>query len=129
VRRIVLIAVATSLAVGSGAAAPSPSRGDTGLTGKVLRGPTSPVCRFDRPCYAPFKGVLVFSRASPGAAAAPVRAQSQADGDYRVELAPARYKVTTGVRSRFGGLLQPALVRVPATGMRRVNFVVDTGIR
>jgi hypothetical protein len=129
VGRIILFAVATALTVGSGVAAPAPTQVEPGLMGKVLRGPTTPVCRADRPCYAPFKGTLVFTPLKPGVTTGPVRTQSQADGDYRVSLDPMRYRVTTGLRSRFGGLVQPAVVTVPASGMRRVNFVVDTGIR
>jgi hypothetical protein len=125
----VLFAVAATLTVGSGAASPGRTQVEPGLTGKVLRGPTTPVCRANRACYAPYKGTLVFTPANPTVAADPVRTQSQVDGDYKVSLDPRRYRVTTDVRSRFGGLVQPAFVTVPAGAVRHVNFVVDTGIR
>lgn len=124
-KRLALLAAAMTLAAVAGAAAQPVTA--TGLTGKVLRGPTTPVCRADKPCYAPFRGTLVFTPTNTSRV--PVRVQTAANGDYRVLLAAARYRVTTCVRSRFGGLVQPSVVAVPHTGIRRVNFVVDTGIR
>ncbi len=128
-RGAALFAIATALVVGSGAASPASTQVEPGLTGKVLRGPTRPVCIFDRPCYAPFKGTLVFTPLSPGIAMEPVRVQTEANGDYNVLLEAMRYRVKTGIRSRFGGLVKPAFVAVPANAVRRVNFLVDTGIR
>ena len=128
-----LFAVAVALVAGVGAASPA-TQTDTGLAGKVLRGPTTPVCRAYRPCYAPFKGTLVFTPVTPGIAppVAPVREQTAPDGAYKVMLTPARYRVTTAARSRlprFLNTVKPALVTVPQVGIRRVNFIVDTGIR
>jgi hypothetical protein len=131
VTRIALLLVTASagrsrLGLDRGAAAV-----ETGLMGKVLRGPVTPVCRDDKPCYAPYKGLLLFTKVVPVGveASAPVRAQSEPDGDYRVALAPARYRVSTGKAGRFGNVVRPTVVAVPSTGMRRVNFLVDTGIR
>lgn len=120
-RYVVLFAVATGLTVGSSAAAPAPTQAEPALTGKVLRGPTLPVCRADRPCVAPYKGTLIFAPVNPAVATGPIRTQSQADGDYAVSLDPMRYRVATGVRSPLGGLVQPAFVTAPASGVRRVN--------
>lgn len=129
-RRTTLFAVTVTLVAGIASASPAGTQTDSGLTGKVLRGPTTPVCRADRPCYAPFKGTLVFTRVTTVVGTfAPVRTQSEPDGDYKVLLEPARYRVSTGVRSRFGSLVQPAVVTVPKSGLRRINFVIDTGIR
>lgn len=125
-----MFAVAVALVAGVGAASPAATQTDSGLVGKVLRGPTTPVCREDKPCYAPFKGTLVFTSVTLGPApVAPVREQTAPDGTYKVILAPARYRVTTAARSRFGHTVKPAVVTVPQTGMRRVNFIIDTGIR
>jgi len=128
VKLLALLAAGLTLAATAGTGAQPVT--DTGLTGKVLRGPTTPVCRADKPCYAPFKGTLVFTRVTTGVASfAPVRTQTEANGNYKVLLDPARYRVATGARARFGNLVQPAVVTVPKSGLRRVNFVVDTGIR
>jgi hypothetical protein len=131
VKRITLFAVAVALVAGVGAASPAATQTDSGLTGKVLRGPTTPVCRDDKPCYASFKGTLVFTPVTTAGTApvTPVREQTAPDGTYRVLLEPARYRVATGARSRFGNAVKPATVTVPQKGMRRVNFIVDTGIR
>jgi hypothetical protein len=131
VKRTVMFAVAVALATGAGAASSAGTQVNIGLTGKALRGPVTPVCRYDRPCYAPFKGTLVFTPVTVGTVPiAPVRAQTAPNGAYRVTLAPARYRVTTGARTRFGNLVKPTIVRVSkAAGMRRVNFIIDTGIR
>ena len=127
-KRTIMFAVAVALVAGVGAASPAATQTESGLTGKVLRGPTTPVCREDRPCYAPFKGTLVFTQVTPGNA--PVREQTAADGTYKVLLDPARYRVTTGARTRFGNLVKPAIVTVSkGAAMRRVNFIIDTGIR
>jgi hypothetical protein len=103
----------------------------SGLAGKILRGPLTPVCREDRPCYAPFKGTITFTpvTADPSVAT-PVRTQSQADGDYRVMLDPMKYRVTVGVRAtRFTNRVKPAFVTVSKNTIRRVNLIIDTGIR
>lgn len=124
-KRLALLTAAVTLAVAAGASAQPVA--DTGLTGKVLRGPTTPVCRADKPCYAPFKGTLVFTPINTSRV--PVRVQTAQDGKYKVMLEPARYRVATGARARLGNLVQPAAVTVPRAGMRRVNFIVDNGIR
>lgn len=129
---VALFAVSAVLAIALGVAALTGTAAvPTGLTGKVLRGPVTPVCRFDKPCYAPYKGTLVFTRlvAVGSNPAAPVRTQTTPQGVYSVDLDNARYRVTTGARSRFGGAVKPSVVSVPDTGMRRVNFIIDTGIR
>lgn len=129
-RIALLLVTAGAVAAASGSLAGATAL-ETGLTGKVLRGPITPVCREDKPCYAPYRGVLLFTKVVPAGAeaAAPVRAQTQPDGDYRIALEPSRYRVSTGRASRFGGFVKPAVVAVPSNGVRRVNLIVDTGIR
>jgi hypothetical protein len=133
VTRIVLLVLVTAATTIGGVAALAGGSvaTETGLTGKVLRGPTTPVCRFNTPCYAPYNGVLVFTPVGVATSGDPaVRTQATAQGNYTVKLAATRYRVTTGVRSRFRGVVKPAFVTVSTTaGMKRVNFVVDTGIR
>lgn len=125
-----LVVVAFVAVLASSGALAGRMRVETGLTGKVLRGPTTPVCRANRPCYTPFQGTLVFTPVTAGAGPiVPVKTQTTAEGNYTVSLDPTRYRVTTGVRSRFRGVVRPSVVSVPKTGMKRVNFVVDTGIR
>ena len=98
---------------------------ETGLKGKVMRGPTQPVCRVDEPCEEPARGVrLVFSRSGKVVA----RAKTDQKGWYRVTLRPGRYAVSTAnpqVARRF----TPKSARVPNASVRRVDFDIDTGIR
>ena len=132
VGRLALTVVAAALVTGVGAMPSTGTRAATGLTGKVLRGPISPVCRPDSPCYLPFKGTLVFTRAVAKSGVPTVkRTQTSATGIYRVLLAPGRYLVKTGARtvpSKFGSI-EPAVAVVPKSGVRRLNFLIDTGIR
>lgn len=96
----------------------------SGLTGVVMRGPITPVCREGVPCEAPAKVTLVFSR--PGHQAA--RVHTRADGSYRVRLAPGRYAVQTTERA-FERRVEPARVTVLRGRFARADFRIDTGIR
>ena len=96
----------------------------SGLHGVVTRGPTTPVCRVGTPCSEPAVGaVLVFSRGGRDAA----RARAGAGGRYSVRLPLGIYAVRVGPPQKIGGLA-PRTVRV-RTGMNRVDFQIDTGIR
>ena len=123
-----LLVLPAALALMAGAAAPAATQPATGLKGKVLRGPVTPVCRIDTPCYMPYKGRLVFT---PFRITVSVeRIQTSAKGTYTASLAPGRYRVTTGTGQKFQGRnVEPEVVLVPKTGTRRVDFIVDTGIR
>jgi hypothetical protein len=97
-----------------------------GLHGVVMRGPTTPVCRVGVPCSAPAVGaVLLFS--SGGRTVARVR--TGAGGRYSVSLAPGRYTVRLGPSPRIGFGLRPVHVRVVGGVRRRLDFMIDTGIR
>jgi hypothetical protein len=109
-----LAAIPTSMASGS----------SSGLEGKVLRGPISPVCLVTRPCQAPTSVLLAFSR--QGTVMAQVR--SAPTGEYRVSLAPGLYSVAPARRVPLWRL-SPQTVRVTAGRYVRVNFFIDTGIR
>jgi hypothetical protein len=96
----------------------------SGLQGKVLRGPVSPVCVATRPCQVGASVILAFSRSGVLVA----RVKSARTGDYRIALAPGVYAVSPALRAPLWRL-SPQTVRVPEGGYRRVNFLVDTGIR
>lgn len=131
--RLALTVVAAALVLSVGVVPSAGRPAATGLTGKVMRGPVSPVCRSDSPCYVPFKGTLVFTRVvAISGVPATKRAKTSAEGTYRVLLAPGRYAVKTASRpvpSKFGNTLDPTVAVVPKNGIRRVNFLIDTGIR
>jgi hypothetical protein len=94
----------------------------SGLYGVVTRGPTTPVCRVDVPCSAPYgHSTLVFSR--PGITR-PVT--TDAKGRYRIGLAPGRWSLRVK-DAHFGW--KPTAVWVPTGRYAKLNVSVDTGIR
>jgi hypothetical protein len=97
----------------------------TGLRGKVMRGPTQPVCRVNDPCEEPARGVhLVFYRSGKVVA----RATTNQKGWYRVTLRPGRYAVSTR-NPRVARNFSPKSATVPTSAVRRQDFDIDTGLR
>jgi hypothetical protein len=99
---------------------PLPTTG-TGVAGHVSRGSVTPICRVRQLCYRPARVTLTFGRHS----AATVRVATLSTGEFRIALKPGVY--TVSVASGLGRLM-PSTVTVPASGWRRVNFVLSTGI-
>jgi hypothetical protein len=117
------IAVLGALALGCGSTAGGATA--TGLKGKVMRGPTQPVCQITEPCEEPARGVrLVFSRAGKVVA----RATTDKQGWYRVTLKPGGYAVSTQ-NPRVSVRLTPKSATVARARVKRVDFDIDTGIR
>ena len=97
----------------------------TVLSGVVMRGPITPVCRVGMPCNEPAVGaVLVFNR--DGRAAA--RVKVGAHGRYTVRLAPGTYTVRQSPLPKIGFGIRPDRVFVRGVATR-ANFFIDTGIR
>jgi hypothetical protein len=96
----------------------------SGLAGKVMRGPTQPVCVQYRPCQTTATVTLAFSQGGREVA----RVKSAPNGAYRIVLAPGVYAVRPAFRHPLWRLL-PQTVRVPLGSYARVNFLIDTGIR
>lgn len=116
------LAILVTLAFGCGSAGGGTS---AGLRGKVMRGPTQPVCYVDDPCEEPARGVrLVFYRSGKVVG----RATTNQKGWYRVTLRPGRYTVGTQ-NPRVSRNLSPKTATVPTRTVRRVDFDIDTGIR
>jgi hypothetical protein len=121
-RKALGLAVLATLALGCGSAAGGTA---TGLKGKVMRGPTQPVCRISEPCEEPARGVrLVFYRSGKVVA----RATTNQKGWYRVTLRPGRYAVSTS-DPRVARNFSPKSATVPKSGVKRQDFDIDTGIR
>ena len=109
-------------AAGSAGASTNPS----GLWGEVKRGPVTPVCVAEQPCYAPAKGVtLVFLRGGVVVR----RATTNDLGRYRVRLPAGTYSVRLPQKPAIGRELEPVQARVRAGRYARVDFSIDTGIR
>jgi hypothetical protein len=106
------------------ATAPSPT---TGLTGIVVRGPITPVCRIDVPCDAPFSAGFTVQRAGRQVA----QFRSDSAGQFTVFLEPGAYTV---VPNTDAPIISPASqaksVAVGDTGLLTVvRLTFDTGIR
>ena len=124
-RRIATIAIATVLS-GCASAAPSPSS-TTGLTGVVMRGPVTPVCRVDVPCDAPFSATFTVEQGDRRIA----QFQSDAAGQFTVYLKPGAYMVVPAADAPIiGASFQRKSVTVADNGMLTVvRLTFDTGIR
>jgi hypothetical protein len=122
-RSLVALPALALLALGGGSALGGTN--GTGLQGYVKRGPTMPVCRVGVPCTEPARGVkLIFSRSGRAVATATTNRK----GWYRVTLKPGRYTVRTN-RKGLEALPQPRTATVPASTVRRRDFLLDTGLR
>ncbi len=95
-----------------------------GLHGTVTKSPTTPVCRVGQPCSAPAQVTLLFKRAG-----CIYRTRSNADGAYRIRLAPGYY--TVSIVERIGTVpnIGPRAVHVRRGHDDRLDFRIDTGIR
>jgi hypothetical protein len=123
VRRALGIAVLATLALGCGSAGGGTATG--GLKGRVMRGPTMPVCRVGVPCEEPARGVkLIFTRSGKVIG----RATTNQKGYYRIALKSGPYSVRTNRRG-FEKTPSPSRVTVPSDRFKRVVFHIDTGIR
>jgi len=122
---IAMIAGATVLtACASAGSSPSST---TGLTGVVMRGPVTPVCRVDVPCDAPFSAIFTVEQAGRRVA----QFQSDAAGQFTVYLKPGSYNVVPAADAPIiGASSQRKSVTVADNGMlTAVRLTFDTGIR
>ena len=117
------LAVLATLALGCGSAGGGTAT--AGLKGRVMRGPTTPVCRVGVPCEEPAQGVkLIFVRSGKIVG----RATTNQNGYYRIGLKRGTYSVRTN-RPASEKVPQPSRVSVPSARFKRVDFHIDTGIR
>jgi hypothetical protein len=122
---IALVACAAAISA-CASAAPSPSM-TTGLTGVVMRGPVTPVCRVDVPCDAPFGATFNVERSGRRV----TQFQSDAAGQFTVFLAPGAYTIVPNTDAPvISPSSQMKSVTVADNGMlTSVRLMFDTGIR
>jgi hypothetical protein len=121
----IALAALTALAgCASAGSFPSPT---TGLTGVVMRGPVTPVCRVDVPCDAPFSATFMVEQDGRRVA----QFQSDAAGQFAVYLRAGAYVIVPGADAPIiGPSLQRKSVTVADNGMLTVvRLMFDTGIR
>jgi hypothetical protein len=106
-----------------------PSRPDESLVrvdGRVLRGPTQPVCQVNVSCEAPFSAG--FSVQQSGRVI--VRFRSDADGRFSIQLAPGSYVVVPDADAPINAPQQQTRpITVPAGTSTTIELSFDTGIR
>lgn len=116
--RVLLLSLVTAAVL----AAPAGGATATGLHGKVVRSPATPVCQAETDCSAPAANTtLVFSRAGVTRSVT-----TDVQGRYSIRLAAGTWSVRIpSARFAYG----PKTVTVRAGVMRTVSFLIDTGIR
>ncbi len=128
--RTALTLVAAVLALG-GCGDAAPAAGTSGVTGTVHLGPQCPVETPDQPCDdRPAAGVEVtVSEQVPGeayvAGATVARGTTDADGTFRIAVAPGSYVVT----AEAGMSCELMDARVAEDAYTSVDVPCDTGIR
>ncbi len=101
---------------------------DTGLTGRVLAGPTCPVVTTDDPCPdRPFSATFDVYDSRERLV---TRFQSDAEGFFEVALRPGTYTIIPGESAPIiHPRTQQQIVKVEPEGMTEVTLTFDTGIR
>ena len=122
--RAIWTAVSIGMMAACSSTAPSPS---TGLTGVVMRGPVTPVCRVDVPCDAPFSATFNVERNGRRV----TQFQSDTAGQFTVFLEPGTYTVVPNTDAPvISPSLQTKSVTVADNGtLTVVRLMFDTGIR
>jgi hypothetical protein len=98
----------------------------TGLTGVVVRGPVTPVCRIQLPCDAPFSATFSVEQNARRI----TEFRSDADGRFMVMLPSGVYRVVAGADAPIlSPVSQAKTVEVSPVGLTEVRLEFDTGIR
>ena len=114
-----------TLAVAACAATPAPTS-TTGLTGVVVRGPITPVCRIEIPCDAPFSAEFIVEQNGQRVS----QFRSDAEGRFTVMLGAGIYRVVPNADTPiFSPQSQVKTVEVLTVGLTEVRLQFDTGIR
>ena len=95
----------------------------SGLHGTVTRGPITPVCRVNVPCYAPAKEIPL----SFVLGVHTYTTKTNSLGRYRIALPPGTYTVL--IAKKYGMSYRPRTVSVPKGLFALSNIAIDTGIR
>jgi hypothetical protein len=118
---VVLVAVALASCGGEGA-----GDGTSGIRGRALAGPRSPVETQASPCPPlPYERTVVATEVESGAEY-PV--DTDADGRFEIPLEPGTYEVTI-VSESSPPFAKPQTVTVEPGSFAEITVSVDTGIR
>ena len=131
----IALAVMSNLALTSGSsgrglplerAASHGRQPDSGITGKVMIGPTCPVERPGKVCVRPYQTAITIRREPKGTLVA--RVQSSATGQFRIALAPGRYRLIPQNGHPYPRS-PPRLATVHSHRYTTVPISYDSGIR
>ena len=129
---LVIVAVALGSLAGCGEqGSPEADREQSGIDGRVHLGPQCPVEQEDHPCPdEPPQGSTVsilrhVSENSESVGDVIARTKTDADGSFRLTVAPGSYVVTADA----GMSCELVDVEVTASAHSRVDVACDTGIR
>ena len=117
--------------LGAGGAAASPAAfhsrdSKSGISGRVVIGPTCPVQRAGQTCVCPYQAMIAIRR--PRTSRLVTRVRSSASGHFRVALAPGRYRlVPQGGPGRARS--SPRTITVRSDRYTQVVISFDSGIR
>src|SRR5438309_9747403 len=103
------------------------STGGSGVEGTVSASPTCPVERVDQPC--PPRPVETDVRVMRGDGTVAAQTHSGADGRFRVDVAPGRYRLEADYPSGPGRGCPPVVVVVEAGGVTHADIDCDARIR
>ena len=96
------------------------------VDGRVVRGPTQPVCQVDVPCDAPFSAGFTVQQDR----SVLLHFRSDAKGLFTIALAPGKYLIVPDADAPLIAPEQQAKsITVPRTGAFTVELTFDTGIR
>ena len=123
--RLATILAAALLAAGCNAEVGQAGGGGV-IAGRVTLGPIMPVCRVDVPCDGVFKDAKIVVRAKSGAVVA--RTVSDANGDFRVDVAAGAYTVAVAVEAMLPHCGEAEAVVAQGQTVR-VAIDCDSGIR
>lgn len=102
---------------------------ESGITGKIFIGPTCPVVRteIEKECQdKPYKATVVVK--TQDSSREITRFHSDSEGNFKVELKPGNYFLTSGENVQLP-LLKPVSVEVKENKWTEVNLSFDSGIR
>jgi len=128
---VLIIALVVSLLAGCGTQDPGTTQDQSGVAGRVHLGPQCPVETEGDPCEdKPAAGSKVtVAKQLPGNSDAGgevvARTTTDADGDYRVAVAPGMYVVT----AQAGMSCELINIRVTTSAYSKIDIPCDTGIR
>jgi len=102
----------------------NPEQTNSGIEGRIIYGPTSPVCKINEPCEKPYLGeVLIKSKDSIGIIKV---FNTTENGEFKVSLKPATYLLET--KQNFM-ITCNQYVTVEQDKYENISLNCDTGIR